>query len=88
LYEVCVTVDKFPVFSDHLWQITSIFKSTRVQFFSEMEVKGKSRNRLNNERFGSCLRVATFHVCPDIEKLVGKKPWLLTDVLLTFKIKL
>jgi hypothetical protein len=70
--------------------MASLFGSTYLceQFFLKMNVvKNISRNRLDDERLESCLRVATSEICPDINILVAKNSTsFLIDILLFNKV--
>jgi hypothetical protein len=75
-YKLYLPGDKFPVLRNHARQMTSLFGSTYLckQFFSKMSiVNNTSRNRLDDERLESYLRVATSQICSDINILVAKK---------------
>jgi hypothetical protein len=58
-------VDKIPVLSDYARQMAGLSKNIYVyeQFFSKMKVvNSKPGSQLDDERYESCLQVATSHI--------------------------
>jgi hypothetical protein len=74
LLNVCVVVVYFVI--DPVRKLLDIPSYVSKQLFSKIKlVKSITINGVDSKILESCLRVATSHICPNIENLVTEKQW-------------